>query len=121
MDYKVIPNSGFSISRTAHKDSSSSYYIDGKKSNFKDVTTRLKDCGVDLDHNRFLILQVRTLFCVKFLFFHVLNIYDNMKGLISMLLLQLYYYASQKQLLCFSFISLSCGFEPHHTSVIPEV
>ncbi|XP_072035252.1 LOW QUALITY PROTEIN: structural maintenance of chromosomes protein 4-like [Amphiura filiformis] len=57
MDFKVIPNSEFYISRTANKDSSSSYYIDGRKSNFKDVTTRLKECGVDLDHNRFLILQ----------------------------------------------------------------
>ena len=61
-DYKIVPNSQFNISRTANKDSSSSYYIDGRKSNFKDVTNRLKECGVDLDHNRFLILQVRSRF-----------------------------------------------------------
>lgn len=45
------------MSRKAFKNNSSSYYINGKTSNFTTVTTLLKDRGVDLDHKRFLILQ----------------------------------------------------------------
>uniref|UniRef100_A0A671LKW0 Structural maintenance of chromosomes protein n=1 Tax=Sinocyclocheilus anshuiensis TaxID=1608454 RepID=A0A671LKW0_9TELE len=56
-DYNVIPNSSFYVSRTAAKDNSSSYHISGKKATFKDVGTLLRSHGIDLDHNRFLILQ----------------------------------------------------------------
>uniref|UniRef100_A0A9J8CP97 Structural maintenance of chromosomes protein n=1 Tax=Cyprinus carpio carpio TaxID=630221 RepID=A0A9J8CP97_CYPCA len=56
-DYDVIPNSAFFVSRTAAKDNSSSYHINGKKATFKDVGTLLRSHGIDLDHNRFLILQ----------------------------------------------------------------
>uniref|UniRef100_A0A673HCD2 Structural maintenance of chromosomes protein n=1 Tax=Sinocyclocheilus rhinocerous TaxID=307959 RepID=A0A673HCD2_9TELE len=56
-DYDVIPNSSFYVSRTAAKDNSSSYHINGKKATFKDVGTLLRSHGIDLDHNRFLILQ----------------------------------------------------------------
>ncbi|XP_041483020.1 structural maintenance of chromosomes protein 4-like [Lytechinus variegatus] len=56
-EYEVVPNSQFVVSRTAHKDNSSSYYLDGKKVNFKECTALLRQAGVDLDHNRFLILQ----------------------------------------------------------------
>nr|XP_033815111.1 structural maintenance of chromosomes protein 4 isoform X2 [Geotrypetes seraphini] len=56
-DYEVIPNSTFCVSRTANKDNSSSYYISGKKATFKDVGILLRSHGIDLDHNRFLILQ----------------------------------------------------------------
>lgn len=56
--YKVVPGSEFVISRTAHRNNTSNYYIDDAKSNFKEVTELLKDKGVDLDNNRFLILQV---------------------------------------------------------------
>uniref|UniRef100_A0A4W4FPI8 Structural maintenance of chromosomes protein n=1 Tax=Electrophorus electricus TaxID=8005 RepID=A0A4W4FPI8_ELEEL len=56
-DYDVIPNTKFYVSRTASKDNSSSYHINGKKSTFKDVGTLLRSHGIDLDHNRFLILQ----------------------------------------------------------------
>ncbi|XP_033832680.1 structural maintenance of chromosomes protein 4 [Periophthalmus magnuspinnatus] len=56
-DYEVIPNSKFYVSRTANKDNSSSYYINGKKATFKDVGVLLRSHGIDLDHNRFLILQ----------------------------------------------------------------
>jgi structural maintenance of chromosome 4 len=45
------------ISRTANRDNSSNYYINDKKSNFKEVTDLLKGKGIDLDNNRFLILQ----------------------------------------------------------------
>ena len=48
------------VSRTAHRDNKSDYFVDGKKSNFTAVTALLKGKGIDLDNNRFLILQVRS-------------------------------------------------------------
>uniref|UniRef100_A0A6I8SGS9 Structural maintenance of chromosomes protein n=2 Tax=Xenopus tropicalis TaxID=8364 RepID=A0A6I8SGS9_XENTR len=56
-DFEVIPNSNFYVSRTAYKDNSSVYHISGKKATFKDVGLLLRSHGIDLDHNRFLILQ----------------------------------------------------------------
>ncbi|XP_014215736.1 structural maintenance of chromosomes protein 4 [Copidosoma floridanum] len=56
-DYDIVPNSAFVISRTAFKDSSAYYELDGRKVQFKEITKRLRDHCVDLDHNRFLILQ----------------------------------------------------------------
>lgn len=56
-DFEVIPNSKFYVARTAYKDNSSVYHISGKKSSFKDVGALLRSHGIDLDHNRFLILQ----------------------------------------------------------------
>ena len=32
--------------------------MDGKKAAYKEVAKVLRGCGIDLDHNRFLILQV---------------------------------------------------------------
>ena len=59
--FEVIPESHFTVSRTAHRNNSSDYYIDEKKSNFTEVTKLLKNKGIDLDNNRFLILQVSCL------------------------------------------------------------
>jgi len=59
--FEVIPESHFTVSRTAHRNNSSDYYIDEKKSNFTEVTKLLKSKGIDLDNNRFLILQVSCL------------------------------------------------------------
>ncbi|XP_072745683.1 structural maintenance of chromosomes protein 4 [Anoplolepis gracilipes] len=56
-DYEVIPNSEFVISRTAFKDNSSYYELNKKKVQFKEIAKLLRFHGVDLDHNRFLILQ----------------------------------------------------------------
>ncbi|XP_027044472.1 structural maintenance of chromosomes protein 4-like [Pocillopora damicornis] len=56
-DYEVIEGSQFVVSRTARKDNSSDYHVNGRKVPFKEVARLLKDCGIDLDHNRFLILQ----------------------------------------------------------------
>lgn len=53
----VVPNSLLVISRKAYKNNSSQYYINGKGSNYTEVTSFLKDQGIDLDHKRFLILQ----------------------------------------------------------------
>lgn len=55
--FTVVPKSEMVVTRTAHKNNTSKYYINGNLSNFTDVTTQLKEKGIDLDHNRFLILQ----------------------------------------------------------------
>ena len=57
-DYTVVPNSEFNVARTAFKDNSSVYSINGKRSTYKEVGILLRASGIDLDHNRFLILQV---------------------------------------------------------------
>ncbi|XVF14265.1 hypothetical protein REPUB_Repub09cG0043700 [Reevesia pubescens] len=55
--YEAVPGSDFVISRVAFRDNSSKYYINNRASNFTEVTKKLKGKGVDLDNNRFLILQ----------------------------------------------------------------
>lgn len=55
--YEAVPGSDFMISRVAFRDNSSKYYINDRPSNFTEVTKKLKGKGVDLDNNRFLILQ----------------------------------------------------------------
>uniref|UniRef100_F7ADN1 Structural maintenance of chromosomes protein n=1 Tax=Ciona intestinalis TaxID=7719 RepID=F7ADN1_CIOIN len=55
--YCSVPNSGFSVSRTARKDNTSQYFINDRRVMFKEVATLLQDSGIDLNHNRFLILQ----------------------------------------------------------------
>ena len=55
--YTVVPGSEFAISRTAFKDNTSVYKVDGKKKNVKQIKLRLKEEGIDLEHNRFLILH----------------------------------------------------------------
>ena len=47
----------FVIAREAYKNNTSKYFIDAKTSSFTEVTTLLKTHGVDLNNNRFLILQ----------------------------------------------------------------
>lgn len=47
------------ITRVAFRDNSSKYYINDRASNFTEVTKLLRGKGVDLDNNRFLILQVQ--------------------------------------------------------------
>ncbi|KIO24616.1 hypothetical protein M407DRAFT_26046 [Tulasnella calospora MUT 4182] len=55
--YKVVPGSKLVVARSAFRNNSSVYTINGNRSNFTEVTTLLKDRGIDLDHKRFLILQ----------------------------------------------------------------
>jgi len=57
-EYTVVPNSTLAVARTAYKNNTSKYTINGRASNYKEVQTLLKGRGIDLDHNRFLILQV---------------------------------------------------------------
>ena len=46
------------VARTAYRNNSNKYLINGNTSNFVEVTEMLKGYGIDLDHKRFLILQV---------------------------------------------------------------
>ena len=56
-EFEVVPDTKLVVSRTAHRDNSSYYAINGKKCQFKQVAQLLRKEGIDLDHNRFLILQ----------------------------------------------------------------
>jgi len=59
--FTVVPESQLSVTRTAYKNNSSKYTINGRASTYSEVQTLLKGRGIDLDHNRFLILQVGSL------------------------------------------------------------
>ena len=56
-EYEIVEGSEVEVSRAAFSDNTNKYYINGKGSNYKEVTDLLKQAGIDLDHNRFLILQ----------------------------------------------------------------
>ena len=53
-----VADSEFVVGRVAHRNNTSDYLIDGRKQTAKVVVERLKQEGIDLNHNRFLILQV---------------------------------------------------------------
>ena len=53
----MVPNTRFSVARTANKDNSSYYSLNGRRVQYKEVAKTLREKGIDLDHNRFLILQ----------------------------------------------------------------
>ncbi|KAI0368918.1 RecF/RecN/SMC protein [Pilatotrama ljubarskyi] len=55
--FEVVPGSKLVVTRTAYKNNNSKYSINGRASNYSEVQTLLKSRGIDLDHNRFLILQ----------------------------------------------------------------
>ena len=57
--FTVVDGSQFSVTRTAHRNNSSKYFINERAVSMTEVTTKLKARGIDLDNNRFLILQVR--------------------------------------------------------------
>ncbi|KAB0799073.1 hypothetical protein PPYR_06953 [Photinus pyralis] len=56
-EYEIVQGSEFEIARTANKDNSSYYTVNGSRVQFKEVAKKLRSYGIDLDHNRFLILQ----------------------------------------------------------------
>lgn len=55
--YDIVPNTQLVVGRLGYENNGSDYLIDGRKATFKDVSKLLKGFGIDLDHNRFLILQ----------------------------------------------------------------
>ena len=56
-DFDVIPDTERIVTRIAYKNNSSTYKLDGKNCSFRDVALYLNSKGIDLDNNRFLILQ----------------------------------------------------------------
>ena len=56
--FEVIPNSEFSITRYAYLNNDSKYFVNDTKSTYTQVGQLLRGYGIDLDNNRFLILQV---------------------------------------------------------------
>lgn len=56
--FEIIPGSKLVVTRTAYKNNSSKYTINRRASTYSEVQVLLKSRGIDLDHNRFLILQV---------------------------------------------------------------
>mmetsp|Transcript_33478 Transcript_33478/g.93971 ORF Transcript_33478/g.93971 Transcript_33478/m.93971 type:complete len:248 (-) Transcript_33478:3959-4702(-) len=56
-DAEVVPGSEMTVRRTVRKDGASAYYVNDAKVSKGEVVAELKGRGIDLDHNRFLILQ----------------------------------------------------------------
>jgi structural maintenance of chromosome 4 len=56
-DFNVVPGSEFVVTRIAYTNNTSKYIVDGKTSTYNDVGQLLRSYGIDLDNNRFLILQ----------------------------------------------------------------
>ena len=56
-EYRVVPGSDTVVTRIAKRDNSSTYKLNGKCSGFKEIAAYLNAKGIDLDNNRFLILQ----------------------------------------------------------------
>jgi Chromosome segregation ATPases len=56
-DYVRVPDSEIVVTRIAKRDNTSQYKLDGKNCSFRQVASFLNSKGIDLDNNRFLILQ----------------------------------------------------------------
>lgn len=56
-NFEVVSDSQCVITRTARQDNSSTYKLNDKTVQFKQIATFLDSKGIDLDNNRFLILQ----------------------------------------------------------------
>ena len=55
--FTIVEGSELVVSRTAFSSNQSKYDVDGKSATFKEVGALLRRKGIDLDNNRFLILQ----------------------------------------------------------------
>ena len=55
--FTIVEGSELVVSRTAFSSNQSKYDVDGKAATFKEVGALLRRKGIDLDNNRFLILQ----------------------------------------------------------------
>eukprot|EP00741_Cyanophora_paradoxa_P003506 tig00000711_g3404.t1 len=56
-DFEVVPNSEFVVSRVAHRNNTSTYYLNDRRIQQKELSAMFEGKGIDLDNNRFLILQ----------------------------------------------------------------
>ncbi len=55
--FTTVPDASFTVERTVLRSGVCDYFLDDARSNWAEVTCVLKAQGIDLDHNRFLILQ----------------------------------------------------------------
>jgi len=55
--YNPIPGSEFVLARTVRLDNTSFYTLNGKRQTFEDIEVFMKTKGIDINNNRFLILQ----------------------------------------------------------------
>ncbi|TIC27935.1 RecF/RecN/SMC protein [Wallemia mellicola] len=56
-EFQIVEGSDLVVTRMAMRNNQSKYLINGQSSNYAEVTNLLRGRGIDLDHNRFLILQ----------------------------------------------------------------
>lgn len=56
-NFEVVPGSELVVTRTAYLNNSSKYTVNDKVSTYTEVGLLLRSHGIDLDNNRFLILQ----------------------------------------------------------------
>lgn len=56
-DYVIVPGTRITVSRKAYANNSSVYSLNNSTVKFQEIAKFLKSNGVDLTHNRFLILQ----------------------------------------------------------------
>eukprot|EP01060_Flectonema_neradi_P009888 TRINITY_DN17047_c0_g1_i3.p1 TRINITY_DN17047_c0_g1~~TRINITY_DN17047_c0_g1_i3.p1 ORF type:complete len:1325 (+),score=391.49 TRINITY_DN17047_c0_g1_i3:58-4032(+) len=55
--FDPVAGTELTVSRSCTTEGTSHYYVNNKKVSYREVIALLKDKGIDLDHNRFLILQ----------------------------------------------------------------
>ena len=55
--FEYVEGGDFVVARAVYKNSGSKYFLNGSESKFEDVNAILSKKGIDLKHNRFLILQ----------------------------------------------------------------
>lgn len=55
--YEEVPKTKFVVSRCVNRSSVSKYLINEHEATYKEVSELLSSKGIDLEHNRFLILQ----------------------------------------------------------------
>lgn len=58
-DFTVVPDSQLIVARTVRRDNTTRYTVNGRTATPGEVKQLLLGKGIDLTHNRFLILQVR--------------------------------------------------------------
>ncbi|GJQ08425.1 hypothetical protein GpartN1_g216.t1 [Galdieria partita] len=56
-EFSVVPGSEFEVKRTAFMNNTSKYYLNGESTPYSEIRELLLSKGVDLENNRFLILQ----------------------------------------------------------------
>ncbi|KNC53172.1 SMC4 protein [Thecamonas trahens ATCC 50062] len=56
-DYTVVDGSQVVVTRVAYATNGSKYFLNDKSSSYSEVTALLRERGIDLDHNRSMVLQ----------------------------------------------------------------